>query len=128
MPAIVSYQTDYMPQPWSGYYPCVGKAQKAFNGVALGDTVATITSLSIAQCDRYYALLEDTQAKPTWSEMVDHWVWYFTRGMQLDTIPHERYIRYFNSDECYALLHEMLGQHDAPDEWAYSASGAIDNG
>lgn len=44
--------------------------------------------------------------KPTWSEMVDHWVWYIVQGWAFDTNPRA----YCTAEERYASIHEMLGK------------------
>lgn len=108
MSAILSYRTTYMPKPWSGYYElehiAMGQMKKIVSDY---DYDATLTRMSDKTEQRYQTLLDDViaDAKPTWSEMVDHWVWYCLEGWAFDFTSESRY----RNNERYDVVHEMLG-------------------
>lgn len=102
--AMISYRDKVMPNVWTGYYDNVESARMAINSLLDVSSKVDIrfTQLRDTELTAYYILLQDTltQDHPTWSEMVDHWVWYLTEN---------GYKCEYTASEGYAIMHEMLG-------------------
>lgn len=111
MPAIVSYRSvTGFGAPISEYFEYGSEASDHVSGLlAKGSGAQHVIYTWHTTCrdNELTQLLNDViaDAKPTWSEMVDHWVWYCLEGCAYYSDSETRY----RNNERYEIVHEMLG-------------------
>lgn len=117
MGAIVSVRDDYGNQTstWFDFYGDAldDVATRCAAGVRHELSKVSYRYVQDLEHDSYTDLLND--ARPTWSEMVDHWIWYFTSGRFFDGKVWPTNDYGYDHWQVYDIMHEMLGQHDAYD-------------
>lgn len=114
---IISYQTENMPHPWSGWYDTSESAASALRSIGMCGNDVTIHHCYVSDGWRevYQTLLDDTldqRHHDAWSDAVDNWIWFLCSGGRYrctegfyDLSCEQRYFPI----EIGAIVHEMLG-------------------